>query len=357
MDTLEHIRQELKKWYADNKRILPWREIKDPYKIWISEIILQQTRVVQGYDYYLRFISTFPDVGSLAAAEEDEVLRCWQGLGYYSRARHLHQAARQVMTEFGGKFPREYAHVRQLKGIGDYTAAAICSFAYNMPYPVLDGNVFRVLSRLFGIHAPIDTGKGRKEFAYMAETLMDLTEPATYNQAIMEFGALQCTPNNTSCHQCPLLEICVAARTNSVDKLPVKANRTKVSDRYFNYLFFNAEGHTFLQKRGNNDIWKHLYEFPLIETNTLLTAEQLLAHPDFMLYTENLSELTLNKVSDEIKHVLSHQRIHARFFSFDCHDGEIRSCKKIAIADLRQYAIARLTEKFVKNFACADGCF
>lgn len=346
---LQHIRQELKKWYAENKRILPWREISDPYKIWISEIILQQTRVAQGYDYYLRFIEKFPDVQTLAAASEDEVLRCWQGLGYYSRARNLHHAAQQIISDFNGHFPKEYKHVHSLKGIGDYTAAAICSFAYNLPYPVLDGNVFRVLSRLFGIQTPIDTTEGKKEFAQMAQMLMDTEEPAIYNQAIMEFGALQCTPNNAQCVQCPLLETCVAARTNTVNRLPAKANRTKVSDRYFNYLFFKAGKQTFLQKRGGNDIWKHLYELPLIEADRLLDSGTLLQHPDYARYTAHLTNPELIDVSKEITHVLSHQRIHTRFFSFTCADGEITSCCKIALADLEQYAVSRLTEKFLEN--------
>ncbi len=354
MDTHQHIRQELKKWYAANKRDLPWREINDPYKIWISEIILQQTRVAQGHDYYLRFISQFPDVKSLAAASEDEVLRIWQGLGYYSRARNLHQAAGQIMSEHGGEFPRTYEQVRQLKGIGDYTAAAICSFAYNMPYPVLDGNVFRVLSRLFGIQTPIDTTEGKKEFTHISQMLMDKREPGTYNQAIMEFGALQCTPSNAACHKCPLLETCAAARMHMVDKLPAKANRTKVSDRYFNYFFFNVNEYTFLQKRGNNDIWKHLYELPLIETDTAVPTEEILQHPEFIRYTDKLSGLILNNVSDEIKHVLSHQRIHARFFCFNCNSGEIDSCRKIALTDLKQYAVSRLTEKFLEKFMCGN---
>lgn len=351
---LQHIRQELKKWYAENKRILPWREISDPYKIWISEIILQQTRVAQGYDYYLHFIEKFPDVQTLAAASEDEVLRCWQGLGYYSRARNLHHAAQQIISDFNGHFPKEYKHVRSLKGIGDYTAAAICSFAYNLPYPVLDGNVFRVLSRLFGIQTPIDTTEGKKEFAQMAQMLMDTEEPAIYNQAIMEFGALQCTPNNAQCVQCPLMETCVATRTNTVNKLPTKATKTKVSDRYFNYLFIRANGYTFLQKRGGNDIWKHLYEFPLIETDALLNSDTLLQHPDFKHYTKQLTKLELVDVSNEVIHVLSHQRIHTRFFSFICSDGEIKTCKKVALNNLERYAVSRLTEKYMEKFM--QGC-
>jgi A/G-specific adenine glycosylase len=207
-------------WYKENKRDLPWRDTKDPYKIWISEIILQQTRVVQGYDYYCRFMEHFPDVETLAKASEDEVMKCWQGLGYYSRARNLHEAARTIAEK--GAFPVRYEDVRALKGVGDYTAAAICSFAYDMPYAVVDGNVYRVLSRWLGVEEPIDTGAGKKLYASLADEMMDKSRPALYNQAIMDFGALQCVPSSPSCLFCPLSDSCVALQKNLVDKLPWK---------------------------------------------------------------------------------------------------------------------------------------
>ena len=222
----------LLKWYAAHKRILPWRDVNDPYKIWISEIILQQTRVAQGYDYFVRFINRFPDVKSLAAAKEDEVLKLWQGLGYYSRARNLHAAARSM----GGVFPRTYEGVRALKGVGDYTAAAICSFAYNMPYAVVDGNVYRVLARVFGIDTPIDSPSGKKEFSALAQELLDKKNSGDYNQAIMDFGATCCTPQSPQCGTCPMKRFCLAYKENLQDVLPVKSQKTKISARYFHYI-------------------------------------------------------------------------------------------------------------------------
>ncbi len=231
------IRQILKDWYEQNKRDLPWRNTKDAYKIWISEIILQQTRVNQGYNYYLRFIERFPNVKSLAEAEEQEVLKHWQGLGYYSRARNLHKTAKSVISEFNGKFPLHYNDILSLSGIGEYTAAAISSFAYNQPYAAVDGNIFRVLSRLVANETPIDTSKGKKEFTGIAKKLLDKNNPGTHNQAIMEFGAMYCTPKNPDCENCPLKEFCKAYKLNVVELLPIKQGKTKVTNRYFNYFF------------------------------------------------------------------------------------------------------------------------
>ena len=247
------------RWYQENKRDLPWRNTKDPYKIWISEIILQQTRVVQGYDYYCRFINRFPDVFALAEADEDEVMKYWQGLGYYSRARNLHEAARSIAGR--GVFPNTYEEVRKLKGVGDYTAAAICSFAYDMPYAVVDGNVYRVLSRWMGIEEPIDTVRGKKLFAALADELLERSVPALYNQAIMDFGAIQCVPSSPSCLFCPLSDSCVALQKGLVDALPMKQHKTKVTNRYFIYFYVRAGEYTFLHKREAGDIWHNLYEF------------------------------------------------------------------------------------------------
>ena len=215
-------------WYSENKRQLPWRETTDPYRIWISEIILQQTRVVQGLEYFNRFMERFPDVKALAEANEDEVMKYWQGLGYYSRARNLHAAAREIMARFGGKFPETYKEVLSLKGIGEYTAAAICSFAWRQPYAVVDGNVYRVLGRVFGVDTPIDSTAGKKEFAELAQAMLDPERPDLYNQAIMDFGAVQCTPKAPDCMYCPLRERCVAYVSGKVDELPVKAGKTVV---------------------------------------------------------------------------------------------------------------------------------
>lgn len=266
-------------WYKENKRDLPWRDTKDPYKIWISEIILQQTRVVQGYDYYCRFMEHFPDVETLAKASEDEVMKCWQGLGYYSRARNLHEAARTIAEK--GAFPVRYEEVRALKGVGDYTAAAICSFAYDMPYAVVDGNVYRVLSRWLGVEEPIDTGAGKKLYASLADEMMDKSRPALYNQAIMDFGALQCVPSSPSCLFCPLSDSCVALQKNLVGKLPWKSRKTKVLDRYFSYIYVRAGVHTFIKRREAGDIWQNLYEFPLIETEQEVGEEEIFSLPAF----------------------------------------------------------------------------
>ena len=256
-------------WYEHNKRELPWRQTQDPYKIWISEVILQQTRVAQGYDYYCRFIERFPDFHALAQADEDEVMKYWQGLGYYSRARNLHEAARSIDSQ--EYFPKTYAEVRALKGVGEYTAAAICSIAYDMPYAVVDGNVYRVLSRYFGIDTPIDSTEGKKLFAALADEMLDKKHPAVYNQGIMDFGAIQCTPQSPDCLFCPLVGSCSALSKGLVAKLPVKQHKTKTTNRYFNYIYVRAGAYTFINKRTGNDIWKNLFELPLIETPTALS--------------------------------------------------------------------------------------
>ena len=259
--------QILEDWYAQNGRYdLPWRQTDDPYLIWISEIILQQTRVAQGYDYYQRFAERFPDVFSLANAEEDEVLKMWQGLGYYSRARNLHCAAKSVAE--AGKFPESYDGVRRLKGIGDYTAAAICSFAYRQPHAVVDGNVYRVLSRIFGIETPIDSTEGKKQFAELAHELLDKKNPHIYNSAIMDFGALQCVPKSPDCTVCPFARRCLALQNNTVVELPIKAKKTAVTNRYFVYVYIEDGKNLLLHRRGAGDIWQGLYEPYLIEFPT-----------------------------------------------------------------------------------------
>ena len=261
-------------WYQKNKRDLPWRHTKDPYKIWLCEIIMQQTRVAQGLAYYNRFVETFPTPADLAAATQDQVLKLWQGLGYYSRARNLHAAAQSMH----GKFPPTYAGVRALKGVGDYTAAAICSIAYNMPYAVVDGNVYRVLARVFGIRTPIDSTDGKKQFTALAQALLDKKHPGDYNQAIMDFGAMVCTPQAPQCTVCPLANRCVARKEDLQEKLPIKAQKTKVSTRYFHYIYVEQGKFTWLHQRGPGDVWQNLYELPLVETDgaTLDGASALL---------------------------------------------------------------------------------
>ena len=335
-------------WYKENKRDLPWRDTKDPYKIWISEIILQQTRVVQGYDYYCRFMEHFPDVETLAKASEDEVMKCWQGLGYYSRARNLHEAARTIAEK--GAFPVRYEDVRALKGVGDYTAAAICSFAYDMPYAVVDGNVYRVLSRYFGVDTPIDSTEGKKLFAALADEMLDRKQPALYNQGIMDFGAVQCTPQSPDCLFCPLAESCSALSAGRVAQLPVKQHKTKTTNRYFNYIYVRAGAYTFINKRTGNDIWKNLFELPLIETPTALSEEEFLALPEFRAFFASGEVPVVRSVCREVKHVLSHRVIYANLYEVTLSENltSFGDFQKIKVEELEQYAISRLVQTLLQ---------
>ena len=330
----------LLKWYAKNKRALPWRDIGDPYRIWISEIILQQTRVAQGYDYFVHFIKQFPDVKTLAAAPEDKVLKLWQGLGYYSRARNLHTAAKSM----GGVFPRTYEQVRALKGVGDYTAAAICSFAYNMPYAVVDGNVYRVLSRVFGVDTPIDSPEGKKQFSALAQKLLDKKNPGDYNQAIMDFGAMCCTPQAPQCGICPMKKFCVAYQKGLQDSLPVKAQKTKVSARYFHYIYVEQGKFTWLHKRGAGDVWQNLYEPPLVETPTKEWTV-----PARSQLKKWFGAARVVPVGKSVKHVLSHRIIYA-----DLYKVVLPPARKvppefvrIPVKDLPKYAVSRLVQKLL----------
>ena len=338
----------LMRWYAGNKRDLPWRDTSDPYLIWISEIILQQTRVSQGYDYYLRFINRFPDVRTLASASEDEVMKYWQGLGYYSRARHLHEAARSMK----GCFPDTYQGVRSLKGVGDYTAAAICSFAYNMPCAVVDGNVYRVLSRYWGIDVPIDSTEGKGVFASLADEMLDRSAPADYNQAIMDFGALQCTPQSPDCHGCPLADSCVAFRQGRVTQLPVKQHKTKSSNRYFNYLFVRAGDDLFIHKRTADDIWKNLFELPLVEADADLAEEELLSSAGFHAFLAEGEQPLVRVMQRGVRHVLSHRVIYANFYEvvLPADTRSFSSCLRIHATDWEQYAIPRLIHLFLEKY-------
>ena len=287
----------LLKWYDLNKRDLPWRHTKDPYKIWLCEIIMQQTRVAQGLAYYQKFVKKYPTVADLAAAPQDEVLKLWQGLGYYSRARNLHAAAQSM----NGVFPQTYDGVRALKGVGDYTAAAICSIAYNMPCAVVDGNVYRVLSRVFFIQTPIDSTDGKKQFFSLASQLLDKKRVGDYNQALMDLGALVCTPQAPQCPKCPLVKICAAHQKNKPETLPIKAQKTKISTRYFHYIYVEQGDYMWLHKRGSGDIWQGLYELPLVET------------PSAAALQKNQFG-TLVPVGKPLKHVLSHQVIYADLY-------------------------------------------
>ena len=338
----------IEKWYQEYKRELPWRESADPYVIWISEIILQQTRVVQGYDYFMRFMKRFPDVATLAQADEDEVIKYWQWLGYYSRARNLHAAAKSM----NGVFPKTYPEVRALKGVGDYTAAAICSFAYNMPYAVVDGNVYRVLSRYLGIDTPIDSTEGKKLFATVADELLDKKNPALYNQAIMDFGAIQCSPQSPNCMFCPLASGCSALAGGMVAQLPVKQHKTKTTNRYFNYIYVRMGAYTLINKRTGNDIWKNLFEFPLIETPEAVSEEEFPALPEFRAMFAEGETPIVRLVCRDVKHVLSHRVIYANFYMVDLPENSqsFTSYQKIKADELEQYAVSRLVHAFIEKY-------
>ncbi len=335
-------------WYQINKRDLPWRASSDPYVIWISEIILQQTRVAQGYDYFVRFISRFPDVDSLASADEDEVMKHWQGLGYYSRARNLHAAARSM----NGVFPSTYSGVRALKGVGDYTAAAICSFAYGMPYAVVDGNVYRLLARYFGIDIPIDSTQGKKLFAALADETIDKRSPAVYNQAVMEFGAMQCVPQNPDCLGCPLADSCMAYSKGTVSQLPLKQHRTKTTNRYFNYMYVRAGADTFIHKRTGNDIWKNLFELPLIETVDPVSEEAFPGLPEFVALIAEGETPVLRSVCRDVKHVLSHRVIYANFYEVilpgNC--ASFAAYQRIPADEIHRYAVSRLVHAYLEKY-------
>ncbi|HOK36775.1 MAG TPA: A/G-specific adenine glycosylase, partial [Paludibacteraceae bacterium] len=315
------------------------------------EIILQQTRVNQGLDYYLRFVERFPNVEMLAAAEEDEVLKYWQGLGYYSRARNLHQAARQIIQDFGGVFPKTYPEVLRLKGVGTYTAAAICSFAYNLPYAVVDGNVYRVLSRLFAIETPIDSHSGKKEFDSLAQQLIENSAPSLHNQALMEFGALQCVPVSPDCSVCPLRVFCKAYELKMVERLPVKSKKTPTKQRFFNYLVINFNQYIFLQKRTADDIWKNLYEFPLIETDHLLTEAELFENDFFQKLFQSIKEISILQISKPVHHLLTHRRITAQFITLQIakKSEALKQFIEIPNTEIDDFAVSRLMELYLKN--------
>ena len=305
----------LVKWYLLNKRDLPWRNTVNPYPIWLSEIMLQQTRVAQGLPYYMAFMEAFPTVFDLANAEEEQVLKLWQGLGYYSRARNLHATAKYIATELKGDFPPNYNQLLQLKGVGEYTAAAIASFAYNEPVAVVDGNVFRVLSRYFNMDNDISDGKTKKEFQILAQQLLPKAKAALFNQAIMEFGALQCVPKNPDCGNCIFSSSCAGLQHKKVNILPVKSKKTKVTNKFFNYLILkDIQGNFVVQKREGKGIWENLYEFTLIETpemsNEIDFMNQLKATK---FYNQFLADISLLN-TEVIQHKLSHQNLHIQFY-------------------------------------------
>jgi A/G-specific adenine glycosylase len=335
-------------WYHNNRRDLPWRETSDPYLIWVSEIILQQTRVAQGLDYYYRFINQFPTVTDLANAMEDDVLKAWQGLGYYSRARNMHKGAKLVTQNYQSVFPVNYDDVISLPGIGSYTAAAICSFAYNQAYAVVDGNVYRVLSRVFGIHTPIDSAAGKQEFLSVATSVLNPDFPALHNQAIMEFGALQCVPQSPDCEVCSLKTFCSAYLNNDVHLLPVKDKKTKVRNRYFNYLVLHAGDISCVQKREKDDIWKNLYEFPLIETSEEVSLAFLLELSEFKSLIYPTPIIQINSNPKVFKHVLSHQIIYAKFWEIELGSLDFQELMRVDRNELQNLPTSKLMENYIK---------
>ena len=347
----------LLKWFREYGRDLPWRQTHDPYAIWLSEIILQQTQVKQGWDYWERFMRRWPTVEALAEATEDEVLREWQGLGYYSRARNLHYAAKQIVAL--GHFPDTLEEIRKLKGVGDYTAAAIGSIAFGLPAAVVDGNVYRVLARHFGIDTPINTTEGKKLFQQLAQSLLpsvncqlstvnfQLPQVAAYNQAIMDFGAIQCTPQSPRCMDCPLMESCVAFREGRVGELPVKQKTLKVRERHLIYIYIRCNGETAIHRRGPGDIWQGLYEPWLIENGTMNIEDWLRDNYQFSIFN-------LQLIAKGVKHVLTHRILLADFYLLEVAEKPVLPPDYIWIpeTDLDSYAVPRLIEKFLQDLAC-----
>ena len=339
-------------WFATNRRDLPWRHNPTPYQVWLSEVILQQTRVNQGMDYYLRFIERWPTVTDLAKASEEEVLKMWQGLGYYSRARNLHHCAQQVVAEYKGKFPADFEKLKQLKGIGEYTAAASASIAFNLPHAVVDGNVYRVLSRLYDIDTPININEGQILFAQLADDLLNREQPGLHNQALMEFGALHCTPKNPNCLLCPLQAQCLAFTHQTVMQRPVKLQKVKVTTRYFNYLVIRIKDCIYLHKRNDNDIWKNLYDFPCIESEQPMSVDEVLASEQFKQLIEN-KPFTVTKTSPIFTHKLTHRTILAQFIEIKLEQNllqiETKDLFLTPETDLGNFPIPRLIDLYLNT--------
>ena len=337
----------LVEWYLQNKRDLPWRQTLNPYYIWMSEIILQQTRVDQGMAYYFKFIECFPNVFALASATEEEVLKLWQGLGYYSRARNLHFSAKYIVNELEGNFPTTYKGVLKLKGVGDYTASAVASICFNEPTAVVDGNVYRVLARCFGIDTAINSSKGIKEFKQLAQELIDVKIPGTHNQAIMEFGARMCKPQNPDCEICPLNSSCLALANNKVKELPVKEKKIKIRNRYFNYLVVQTEDNKTKLVKRNKGIWLNLYEFPLIECDLVIDEKELIEH-EYFKELFNLSNVSIRLFNKEVMvHKLSHQHIYTNFWIVKTDKSNLFDCDWDSVLD---YPVSTLVNNFLKQY-------
>jgi A/G-specific adenine glycosylase len=339
----------LLQWYEENKRDLPWRNTKEPYQIWLSEIILQQTRVSQGLDYYRRFVESYPDIHALAAAPERDVLKLWQGLGYYSRARNMLHTARDIVQRTDGLFPVKYEDIRRLKGIGNYTAAAIASFAYNQPYAVLDGNVMRVYSRLTGFTEPIDNPKGRKKLQHIADEFLVKENPSDYNQALMELGAMLCLPKNPRCAICPLQIYCSAYATHSVGVIPVKQAKKKKKKRFLNYLVIQSGDKIVLRKRTRGDIWQGLYDFPCIETTSSAKVTYLTETSQWQSIFGRKKH-AIEAVSGEYRHILTHRTLLATFVKIQSGDKAMilpEGCEWVSLRKLHTFPVPRLIDRYL----------
>lgn len=341
--------KELINWYRKNKRDLPWRNTRNAYLIWLSEIILQQTRVEQGMSYFLRFAERFPTVKLFADASEDEVLRLWQGLGYYSRGRNMLKTAKKVVADFDGIFPNAYTDLITLTGIGDYTAAAISSFSNNEARAVVDGNVYRVLSRYFGIATPVNSTQGKKQFQALADEVLDIKNAGEHNQAMIEFGALQCKPRNPNCEICPFITSCFAYKHQQINQLPVKLKKVKVKERHFLFYIIVNENHQLIIKRRNNsDIWAGLYDLPGVEFTS--SPESLLQ--SLQLRNWFKKEPIVKSTSGEIKHILTHQRLFARFVEIDANVADILMQEGwiwVDFDEVKNYGMPKLIFEFLKK--------
>lgn len=339
----------LLKWYKVNARDLPWRNTSNPYFIWISEVILQQTRVVQGISYYCRIIERFPTIQSLADAHIDDLMKVWQGLGYYTRARNLKAGAIQVVEQYNGSLPTSYRELLRIKGLGAYSAAAVASFAFGEVVPAVDGNVYRILSRIFGIFTPIDSTNGKKEFFALANELISRTEPGRFNQALIDFGALQCTPKSPACPNCPFSAYCYAYKNNLVAVLPIKRKKKPPVERFFYYFLIKHKGHTFIKRRQENDIWHSLYEFPMIETAATLGHQELIERLGNLNFLSG-STVKVLSISQPIRHLLSHRTIWATFIILEIDSPNYILSKeyvRVSIGGVSDYSLPRLIDIYM----------
>ena len=343
----------LYKWASETPRPMPWKGEKNPYLIWLSEIILQQTRVEQGLPYFEKFKERYPTVKDLANASEDEVMKMWEGLGYYSRARNLHFTAKFISNDLDGVFPSDFDSIKMLKGVGDYTASAIASFAYDLPHAVLDGNVFRIFSRFLGIETAIDSTAGKKEFKRITQEFLDKKEPAKYNQSIMDFGAKQCTPKNPDCKNCPLNKKCIALEKNLIEKLPLKSKKLVKKTRHFNFLVFKKGNLRWIEKREGKDIWKNLYQFPIIESIEAIDELMKLKFDDTWTPFLEKKGWKIFKKSRPFKQTLTHQNIIAVFWEFEIEDETFSSLVPSLIRvnqnSLLDFAFPKIIDLYLKD--------